>query len=172
MMALDPLHLLRRLEPAVRPVLAAGRSAAPRPPLEAQGFDDLLSLASRGSVHSGRPVQAAPGLDLALTNDQLDRLAAAADVAEAAGATRALMLIDGRSLVMDVKLRQLAQELVAVDAMRAVSVDAAVRIASADEAPPPRPLKLPGNGLPPAQLNSTPIPSQRRDASSTRRRAG
>lgn len=171
MMALDPLHLLRRLEPAVRPVAAAGRSAAPRPPLEAQGFDELLSLVSNGSVHSGRPVQAAPDFKLELTDDQLDRLAAAADVAEAAGASGALMLIDGRSIILDVRQRQLMQEVVATDAMRAIAVDAAVRIVSPDEAPP-RPLKLPGNGLAPAHLNQTTISPQRRDASLTRRHAG
>jgi hypothetical protein len=140
--------------------------------LEAQGFDELLSLVSSGALHSGRPVQGAAGLNIALTNDQLDRLAAAADVAEAAGAARALMLIDGRSLVMEVKERAIVQEVVADDSMRAITVDAAVRIASTDEAAPARPLKLPGNGLAPAQLNHITISPQRRDVSSTRRRAG
>ena len=77
-MAVDPTHLLRQLEPVVRPGVAFGPAARPHAPLEDQRFDELLKLVSQGSVHSGRAVTDAFGATEKLDEQQLARLAAAA----------------------------------------------------------------------------------------------
>lgn len=69
-------------------------------------FASLLQRAASGEAASGRPVSIAKGAGVELTEDQLTRLAAAADKAEAQGATRALVMIDGRALTMDIAVRQ------------------------------------------------------------------
>ncbi|MHC4108684.1 MAG: hypothetical protein ACYSTY_11420 [Planctomycetota bacterium] len=142
-MAADSAHLLRRLEPAVRPAFATPPPPPhPQPPLEGQSFDELLALARQGSVPSGRAVQWAADPARPLDEQQLTRLSAAADVAEAAGARRALMLIDGRGVVLDVANRALVAELADDGAARAVKVDAAVGVPDPDhdsEGPPVTP---------------------------------
>ncbi len=144
-MTVDSAHLLRRLEPAVRPAYATPPPPQhPQPPLEGQSFDELLALAQQGSVRSGRAVHWGGGADPAspIDEQQLTRLSAAADVAEAAGARRALMLIDGRGVVLDVANRTLVAELADDDAARAVKVDAAVNVPDPDhdsEGPPATP---------------------------------
>ncbi len=144
-MAADSAHLLRRLEPAVRPAFATPPPPQrPQPPLEGQSFDELLALAQQGSVRSGRAVHWGGAADPAspIDEQQLTRLSAAADVAEAAGARRALMLIDGRGVVLDVANRTLVAELADDGAARAVKVDAAVNVPDPDhdsEGPPATP---------------------------------
>ena len=78
-------QLLSHLEPAVRP----GLTAPPRPPLEQRSFDQLLQLVSRGQVSSGRSVDVSFAPQSEITSDQLERLASAADLAEAEGARQA-----------------------------------------------------------------------------------
>ena len=150
-MAADSAYLLRRLEPAVRPAFATPPPPQrPQPPLEGQSFDELLALTQQGSVRSGRAVRWGGGgggggaADPAspIDEQQLARLSAAADVAEAAGARRALMLIDGRGVVLDVANRTLVAELSDDGAARAVKVDAAVNVPDPDhdsEGPPATP---------------------------------
>jgi hypothetical protein len=101
--------------------------------LETQSFDQLLSLASKGAVHSGRQIELAFEPLPPLESAQLERLAAAADQAQAAGAKRALMLIDGRGFVLDVASRTLIAELASDPAARLVNIDAAVFVANDDE---------------------------------------
>jgi hypothetical protein len=111
-MIVDPIQLLRKLEPPVRPAGAPGTGAAGRPPLEAQSFDQLLSIVSTGSIQSGRPVTLDRHASIgALEPAQLDRLAHAADAAEASGSRQAVMLIDGRGLVVDIAARTVTSEL-------------------------------------------------------------
>ena len=147
-MTVDSAHLLRRLEPAVRPAYATPPPPQhPQPPLEGQSFDELLVRAQQGSVRSGRAVHWSGGGGAAdpaspIDEQQLARLSAAADVAEAAGAKRALMLIDGRGVVLDVANRTLVAELADEGAVRAVKVDAAVNVPDPDhdsEGPPATP---------------------------------
>lgn len=147
-MAADSAYLLRRLEPAVRPAFATPPPPQrPQPPLEGQSFDELLALTQQGSVRSGRAVRwggGGGGADPAspIDEQQLARLSAAADVAEAAGARRALMLIDGRGVVLDVANRTLVAELADDGAARTVKVDAAVNVPDPDhdsEGPPATP---------------------------------
>jgi len=134
-MAIDPIQLLKKLEPAVRPASAPSTAGGPEAPLEQRSFDDLLSLVSTGSLHSGRPVTVAgsAGLKESLDGSQLDRLTAAADIAEAAGARQAVMLLDGRGLVLDVAARRLTAEVGPDPARPLMNIDAAVYVAGDDD---------------------------------------
>jgi hypothetical protein len=134
-MVIDPAQLLRKLEPAVRPPSAPATAAAGCAPLERQTFDELMSLVSRGTVHSGRKVTVAAGARLAesLDEGQFDRLAAAADLAEGTGAGQAVMLIDGRGLVLDVTARSVTGELGGTGGDQLIDIDAAVYVAGEDD---------------------------------------
>ena len=149
-MSIDPAQLLKRLEPPVRPGAASGPPALPRLPIEQQSFDQLLTLVARGNVRSDRPVELAFSPGDELSDEQMERLAAAADLAQTRGARRAVMLIDGRGLVMDVAGRKLEAELAAGEGRMIQSIDAAVYVAGDEEALD-GPTLMPGAGLiPPA----------------------
>ncbi len=128
----DPTFLLRQLSPAVLP--AAGPAAAPRPTIDRLGFEELLSQARAGALTSGRSLAVGFRPAEALTGSQLDRLAAAADMAEASGAKRALLLLDGKGLLLDVPARTLTGQLVE----GAANVDIAL-FAGGEEGPLPMP---------------------------------
>jgi hypothetical protein len=147
-MTTDPNILLRQLEPAIRPAYAGGPSTRPAAPLEHQPFDELLAKASKGLIESGRPVSAQFAAAEPFTGEQLARLAAAADLAEAAGAAKALLLMDGRGLVLDVPTRTLAAELSADAASRVTGLDAAVFVAGDSAASTMVPLHPPGGVAP------------------------
>jgi hypothetical protein len=149
-MTTDPNILLRQLEPAVRPAYAGAPSQRPAAPLEHQPFDELLAKAARGLVESGRTVSAGFAAAEPFTTEQVARLSAAADLAEAAGATRALLLMDGRGLVLDVPGRTLAGELSADAASQVTGLDAAVFVAGDSAASTAVPLSPPGGIAPPA----------------------
>ena len=83
-------------KPASHVAHAPERSPAPATPFEQRSFDELLQLVSRGQLSSGRPVDLGFAPRSEITDDQLARLASAADLAEAEGARTALMLVDGR----------------------------------------------------------------------------
>jgi hypothetical protein len=85
-------------------------TAAPAPTSHdpsSPAFAALLEKARAGEVSSGREVSIATSANLKLTPDQLQRLAVAADRAEAQGATRAVVLIDGQALRLDVTMREI-----------------------------------------------------------------
>ena len=147
-MTIDSNILLRQLEPAVRPAYAGAPSTRPAAPLEHQPFDELLARASEGLIASGRPVSAQFAATEPFTGEQLARLSAAADLAEAAGATRALLLMDGRGLVLDVPTRTLAAELSADAASRVTRLDAAVFVAGDGAESTTVPLSPPGGVAP------------------------
>jgi len=152
-MSIDAARLLKKLEPPVRPV---GNYAVSTPsrPLEQQGFDELLALVSTGGVRSDRGVTVLDDelLSDPLTEPQLERLASAADLAESSGAERAVMLLDGRGLVMDIGPRLVTGELSMDPQHRLADLDAAVYVAGEDEEEPTDTVpRLPGTGLvPPA----------------------
>jgi hypothetical protein len=125
-MTMDPLQLLRRLEPPVRPAWARGAEITGPTSLEQAGFADLLQLVARGQVASGRAVTVGFEPASPLSEEQMLRLASAADLAETHGARRSLMLIDGRGLVLDVPGRTLTDELGAGPPGAVAQVDAAV----------------------------------------------
>jgi hypothetical protein len=73
--------------------------------IEGPSFQEMLDQANTGGVSSGLPVRVARTAGVDLSASQLNRLSAAADRAEAAGATKAVFMIDGMVLQMDVGLR-------------------------------------------------------------------
>jgi len=131
MMAVDAHHLLRRLEPAVRPNTRDLPGAAP---IDRAGFDELLARASRGEIGSARQVDVS-SIDEPIDEVIRERLARVADAAEAAGYERVLVVADERPLLLAVARRELELELSAAQDERLHSVDAAVRIVSADMEP-------------------------------------
>lgn len=152
-MAVNSAQLLRQLEPAVRPVAASAPAAASQwaLPLEAQSFESLLKLASAGAMRSERAVGVAFDAQPPLEPAQLERLGAAADVAQASGAKRAAMIIDGRTLILDVENRTLLGELGSNAASMVVPLDAAIFVAPADDAGKQSILGPPGNSVMPPQ---------------------
>jgi hypothetical protein len=92
----------------------------------------MLQDATTGGISSGLPIRVARTAGVDLSPSQLTRLAAAADRAEAAGASKALVLIDGQVLEMDVGLRTITAHadlnatkvLMGVDAVITVAPDA------------------------------------------------
>ncbi|CAN5705988.1 hypothetical protein BH11PLA1_BH11PLA1_09010 [soil metagenome] len=68
-------------------------------------FEALLKSAAQGKVSSELPVQIAQGTAVELSPEQLQRVAKAADTAQAKGLTSALLLVDGHALTLDVQTR-------------------------------------------------------------------
>ena len=138
----DPSFLLRKLEPAVAPSYLTAPAAKPNAPLEHLPFDELLAEARAGQLSSGRTVSA--GFEL--SPQQLDRLAGAADLAEASGASRAMLLLDGRAMVLDVSTRTISGELSLSSQIE--RIDAAVYVPAEGEQEPPKPLGPPSSVAP------------------------
>jgi hypothetical protein len=130
-------NLLRRLQPAVPPGHPESERVRRQPasPIERQSFDQLLTLVSDGRLESGRPLEIGFVPEPAWDEGASRRLASAADLAEAHGAQRAVLVMDGRGFLLDVVGRQLTEELTTGEA-RVLNVDAAVQVASASEATP------------------------------------
>ncbi|MHC4219388.1 MAG: hypothetical protein ACYSU7_13160 [Planctomycetota bacterium] len=149
-MTIDPTILLKQLEPAVGPAYARTSSAGPATPLEQQPFDELLAQAQQGRIESGRTVMTQYAAAEPFTGEELTRLSAAADLAEASGAKRALLLMNGRGLVLDVATRSLSGELAADTSSRMVGLDTAVYVAGEGEESAAVPLRPPGGVAPPA----------------------
>ena len=183
-MNIDPNQLLRKLEPPVRPAGRAPTSSAGRPPIDQLSFDSLLTLVSDGRVQSGRAVTArheSPDGESAFSDEQLARLAAAADLAESSGAQTALMLVDGRTVILDVAAREITDDLQPGDSHRLLDIDAAVLVQGDSESIASNlPLAPPSAGLlPPAiaeQLANAAVADRDAGPSSNsndrRRRAG
>ncbi|MBM4108078.1 MAG: hypothetical protein FJ255_04610 [Phycisphaerae bacterium] len=98
-MSTGPIDLLRSLASGTR---GPERAASPQGP---KTFERMLELARNAELSSGAPVRLSPMAGVELTEPQLARLAEAADRLEASGATRALVVIDGRALSLDVATR-------------------------------------------------------------------
>jgi hypothetical protein len=160
-MTTDPNILLHRLQPAVRPTYAGGTGGAPKAPLEQQPFDELLVKASQGLIASGRSVTAGDAVASPLTDDELTHLAAAADQAEASGAQRALLVMDGRGLVLDVAARTLTAEVSAGTATPVTGIDTAVFVAGTASESAPLLLPPPAGVAPPAVGRQLDAASQR-----------
>ncbi|MCC6676955.1 MAG: hypothetical protein IT436_07415 [Phycisphaerales bacterium] len=100
----DGPNLLQKLGSGVRPV-GAERPARSLLGAAGQSFAELLGKAADGQITSGLPVTVAKGAGVNLSADQLVRIGSAADRAQAAGADRAVVLIDGAALKLDVATR-------------------------------------------------------------------
>ncbi len=156
----DPSFLLRQLEPAVAPSYLTAPVTKPNAPLEHLRFDELLAAAQVGRMASGRAVSAAYEGGEALSPQQLERLAGAADLAEASGAQRAMLLVDGRALVLDVPTRTISGEL--SFSSRIERLDAAVYVPAEGEQEQPKPLGPPGSVAPRAVAEQIANADQRR----------
>jgi len=73
--------------------------------LQGADFGVLLEQARNGQVESGAPVRVPQHLGLQLDQSQNERLMKAMDQADVQGAGRALVLMDGMALTMDVGTR-------------------------------------------------------------------
>ena len=145
MSPIDPTFLLKQLEPAVRPAYLGTPPSQPTAPLEQQPFDELLASAKAGRLASGRDVTAAYEGE-PITTEQFQRLAIAADRAESSGAQRAVLLIDGRALMLDVATRTISSELTASSAME--KTDTAIYVPTESEQTNTRPVGPPSGVAP------------------------
>ncbi len=141
----DSTLLLKQLEPAVRPAYMGPPASRPTAPLEQQPFDELLASAKAGRLASGRAVSTAD-VGEPISPEQLQRLAIAADRAESSGAQRAVLLLDGRALMLDVPTRTISVELSASSAME--KIDTALYVPTESEQTDTRPVGPPSGVAP------------------------
>lgn len=166
--------LLRALLPSAPPTTHRPAGPAPAAGTDPTSFATLLHRAQAGQIITGREVTVHPTAGVELTPEQLGRVGIAADRAEAAGASRALVLIDGRALVVDIGLRQVVRQASFDDQHVLTGIDAVVQAPhpASPDADAPVPLPLPGHGQspPPALLHAlqptagahSPAPARRR----------
>ncbi|MEM9063924.1 MAG: hypothetical protein AAGB51_00375 [Planctomycetota bacterium] len=76
--------------------------------LEAGNFGDLLARVTRGDHSTGRAI--VDSASLGLSQDQLGKIGAATDRAEASGMERALVLLDGKAYEVNVQSRTVVGE--------------------------------------------------------------
>lgn len=128
--------LLRKLSSGVLP---RGVGETPgvlgRANVASSGFADLLSAAKDGTLASGKPVTLEKGSEAALNEAQLARMGAIADKAEASGASRVLVQMDGRWFKLDVGARQAAAAAEPRAGELTTGFDAVVREETAPRAP-------------------------------------
>ena len=105
----EAVNLLRRLGSGVIPVGAMSSSGGL--PIEGADFPTLLVGAERGAIRTGRAVLVHAELDHPLSMEQLKNLADAADLAQAAGASNVVAVIDGRALTLEVPARRITGEI-------------------------------------------------------------
>lgn len=150
-MTANPLQLLRALGSGIRPV-GVERPAGAGSGVHTASFEELLKKASAGEINSGAPVRLGSGCEVSLTLEQMQRLSVAADRAEAAGATRAVVLIDGMALTMDVGVRTITGQIDPAQAGVTTGVDAVLSVpagatgGAAGGAAGALPLAFPGAG--------------------------
>jgi hypothetical protein len=134
-------------------LLGAGNPAPARPlrpdQIAGSDFGTLLQKARELGLTSGRDVTVARGAGVTLTDEQLKLLSAAADRAEAQGATRALVMIDGKALKLDVAMREVTGQVDLASGGVLTGVDSVITMpGTAGKAKPgqaqPEVLPLPG----------------------------
>ncbi len=131
-MSLDPLAILRLGAGLLRAGNRVG--AAPRP-IEGASFDELLGKARAGEIASGVPIRVTKESGVTLNDSQRARLAVAADKAEAEGVGRAVVLIDGQVLSLDVPTRTITGAVDPGKTQVQAGHDAVITVA-AESAPP------------------------------------
>jgi hypothetical protein len=122
---IDPRHLLRRLETAVRPAGVLAATPTRRASVADGAFTELLDLARDGGVESARMPELADGASMEPAT--LAQVARALDLAEARGARRAVVVAEGRSFIADIASRRL-ERLETRDDFIFEEVDAAIAI--------------------------------------------
>ncbi|MCC6283951.1 MAG: hypothetical protein IT439_01425 [Phycisphaerales bacterium] len=104
---MDPFSALKLIGAGARLIeRVTGTPAAPAAGA-APSFESLLRQAQEGELTTGDPVEIDPALPLALTAEQMSRLQDAADRAAGAGASQALVRLDGLLLRLDVAARRI-----------------------------------------------------------------
>ncbi len=165
-MTSGPLDLLKLLASGT-----AGPDRAPvadRSAVTSADFRTLLDKAQAGEISSGVPVRIHRNAGVELTAEQLARLAEAADRAEAQGATRALVLIDGLALRLDVGMREITgatdlaggKVLTGIDAV----IDLNTRTPAKGAAPDVLPVPRHDAAMNPSLISILSDPRARRDA--------
>lgn len=162
-MKLKGADLLKRLEPAIRPVGDVRLDG--RTPLDEAEFAELLGLARRGLVASDRAIDAR-SLTAPLDTEALLRIGRALDLLEAAGMRTALVVYGPRPLVVDVASRTIEHELSAQESPSWWPVEAALRVVMPGE---PLPSRVPGppQGVP-ASLGAAELLAARHSLSELR----
>lgn len=129
---MSALDLLRALGSGVHAGKVGSATAASAPKASATGVDfaSLLDQARAGKIASNVPVRLGDGVRVDLNAEQLQRLSVAGDQAEAQGAGRAVVLIDGMALSMDVATRTITGQIDMARGGTLTGVDAVV-VASA-----------------------------------------
>ena len=95
-------ELIGRLAAGVRPAAEGeSRSAA-----GASSFDALLNQAERGGLESGIPITFARGVEVELSQEDLNKLSQLVDRAQSQGASKAVVLTDQGMLQLDVLRRR------------------------------------------------------------------
>lgn len=113
--------------------LQSGRGAHPtaaasKVGVESLDFEAMLKRVKAEGFHSGLGVTVAPEAGVQLSDDQLQRIAAAADVAQAHGVNRALVTIDGMNLVLDVGVRSITGKVDIQPGVPVTGVDAVMHV--------------------------------------------
>lgn len=113
--------------------LQSGRGAHPtaassKVGVESLDFEAMLKRVKAEGFHSGLGVTIAPEAGVQLSDDQLQRVAAAADVAQAHGVNRALVTIDGMNLMLDVGVRSITGKVDIQPGVPVTGVDAVMRV--------------------------------------------
>lgn len=99
--------MLKALSGAQAARLQPGIGRTPANAAGAPDFATLLEQAKSGEIVSGVPIRVPSTLGVELSRDQAERLSQAADRAEASGAGRAMILMDGKGYNVDVATRTL-----------------------------------------------------------------
>ena len=98
-------------------------------------FAQLLAAARKGELGGGNPVTVRPEAGVELSPDQLQRLTVAADMAQTAGATRALVRIDGKTLLMDVGARSITASISPAPGEVVTGIDSVIDVPQAPGSP-------------------------------------
>ena len=148
MKAASGLDLLKSLGSGVLPPGVESR-VSKGTSLDRLGFAELLSKARAGAIESGLKVSVASGSGVTLSDDQLERLGKAADLAESQGATQAVVFIDGKTLRLDVTSRTVLGELDFSAGGVITELDAVISVPSDSKAarPPDAPVPVPDRGV-------------------------
>ncbi|MHB1156276.1 MAG: TIGR02530 family flagellar biosynthesis protein [Phycisphaerales bacterium] len=111
-MGSEAAQLMRMLDPAVRPAGTPAPRVRPRPPIEEQGFDEILRNAEAETSGGGEPVkisghaqQRLDQMGVSLDEGQMRALGEATDRAASKGANESLMLMDRLGLIVNIRNR-------------------------------------------------------------------
>lgn len=129
-MSFDADHLLKRLQPVVRPCGPEFRPRSARHFDEAN-FAQLIEMASRGELASGRPVQTSAQSEL--DEERMNRLSTACDAFEAAGIAHGAVMMEGRIYLLAVEQRLLERELGSEEAGKVQNTEGVIRVLGPDE---------------------------------------